>query len=244
MSAARVRRQLVSAGDGDLAGIHAEIAAYYSAKVSRFGATPLGVDWTCQATQEMRFVQLLKLCDFTSAFSLNDLGCGYGALIAYLDRRHPDCSIDYLGVDVSDVMVRRAKRLWRGRTKVAFAHGHSCARTADYAVASGIFNVQQNRPRREWEKFISASLDNLYEISRRGFSVNFMKQPTGSCREGLYYADPAKWARYCTNRFGAASEVHEGYGLRELTLLVRKLEMTHCYAPTDKRRRASSNSGR
>jgi hypothetical protein len=46
MSAARVRWQL-----------HAKIASCYSAKVSRFGATPLGVDWTCQATQEMRFVQ-------------------------------------------------------------------------------------------------------------------------------------------------------------------------------------------
>jgi hypothetical protein len=28
----------------------------------------------------MRFVQLLKLRDFMSPFSLNDLGCGYGAL--------------------------------------------------------------------------------------------------------------------------------------------------------------------
>jgi hypothetical protein len=47
MSAARVRRQP-----------HTEIASCYLAKVSRFGAAPLGVDWTCQATQEMRFVQL------------------------------------------------------------------------------------------------------------------------------------------------------------------------------------------
>jgi hypothetical protein len=46
ISAARVRRQL-----------HAGIASRYSAEVSRFGATPPGVDWTCQATQEMRFVQ-------------------------------------------------------------------------------------------------------------------------------------------------------------------------------------------
>src|SRR5882724_9353149 len=66
--------QLDSDRGGKLDAIYSGIAAYYSAKANKFGPTPLGVDWTCQATQEMRFVQLLKLCDFTSAFSLNDLG--------------------------------------------------------------------------------------------------------------------------------------------------------------------------
>jgi hypothetical protein len=48
-------------------------------KIRKFGATPLGVDWTCVSTQQLPFVQLLKLCD-TSPASLNDLGCGYGAI--------------------------------------------------------------------------------------------------------------------------------------------------------------------
>ena len=47
MSAARVRRQP-----------HTEIASCYLAKVSRFGATPPGVDWTCHATLEMRWCRL------------------------------------------------------------------------------------------------------------------------------------------------------------------------------------------
>jgi len=202
--------------------IYSGIAAYYSAKAEKFGPTPLGVDWTCQATQEMRFVQLLKLCDFTSAFSLNDLGCGYGALVSYLDRRHPDPPIDYLGIDVSANMVRQAKQLWGGRPAVAFVHGHIIPRTADYALASGIFNVELDQPREEWEKFIRESLDNLYETSLRGFAVNFMKRLAGtSGRKGLYYAEPADWAHYCANRFGAATEVREDYGMRESTLIVR-----------------------
>ena len=56
MHVAAVARERASPGDGALTGIYAGIAAYYSAKVARFGATPSGVDWTCQATQEMRFV--------------------------------------------------------------------------------------------------------------------------------------------------------------------------------------------
>ena len=216
--------ELTPPGDGGLAEIYADIASYYSAKIARFGTTPAGVDWTCQPTQEMRFVQLLKLCDFASPFSLNDFGCGYGALIAYLDRRHGDCAVDYLGIDVSPAMVRRARRLWRGRGNVAFALGHTSPRTADYALASGIFNVALDQPRHDWERFIAASLDELHRSTRRGFAVNFMKLPAGATgRHGLYTTDTASWARYCASRFDAAAEVRDGYGLMEFTLIVRKV---------------------
>jgi SAM-dependent methyltransferase len=224
MRAAVVAKEIAPAGDGDLTGIYAGIDAYYSGKIARFGTTPPGVDWTCQATQEMRFVQLLKLCDFGSPFSLNDLGCGYGALIAYLDRRHNGCAVDYLGIDVSDAMVRRARRLWRDRSDVAFALGHASPRMADYAVASGIFNVAQDQPRHDWERFIAASLDDLHQTTRRGFAVNFMKRPAGApARHGLYTTDTASWARYCATRFNATAEVHDGYGLMEFTLILRKV---------------------
>jgi len=78
-------QKLSSAGpdDGGLAAVRAGISDYYTARIRKFGATPLGVDWTCQPTQELRFVQLLTVCDFASAFSLNDLGCGYGALLSF-----------------------------------------------------------------------------------------------------------------------------------------------------------------
>ena len=103
--------------------IRREIAAYYTNKLLRYGPTPHGVDWTCSATQELWFVQLMKLCDFTKAFSLNDMGCGYGALLAYLAKRHAGTAIDYLGVDVSLAMI--FKLAVRGVTRTSYI----CART-------------------------------------------------------------------------------------------------------------------
>jgi trans-aconitate methyltransferase len=87
--------------------MYASIEAYYSARVAKYGATPLGVDWSCQATQSLRFVQLLKICDFAAPFTLNDIGCGYGALAAFLAMRYPEAKIDYLGLDLSRAMVSR-----------------------------------------------------------------------------------------------------------------------------------------
>jgi hypothetical protein len=207
-----------------LAAVRVAISGYYTSKIRKFGTTPHGVDWTCVPTQELRFVQLLKQCDFTSSFELNDLGCGYGAMVSYLDRRHPDCAISYVGVDLSSAMISRARRLWRQRSNVTFCSGHASPRVADYSVASGIFNVQLDQPRELWERFIADTLDELHRTSRRGFSVNFMKAPPGgeTRREGLYCIEPRRWAKYCSAKFGAKTRILDNYGLREFTLTVRR----------------------
>ncbi len=103
--------------------IHQQIEEYYTDKVRRFGCTPFGVDWTCSATQEMRFVQLLKLCDFSSRFAMNDLGCGYGALVGFLHKRYGGDAVDYLGIDLSKEMIRRARDQWRGIQQVPLHEG-------------------------------------------------------------------------------------------------------------------------
>jgi len=145
----------------ELARTHASVDAYYSSKVESFGATPGGVDWTCSATQNLRFVQLLRICDFSADLSLNDVGCGYGALLAFCRERHPDRAIDYVGVDLSAAMVRVAQQHWQAAPGVRFVVGASCPRTADFAIASGLFNVCQSIATEEWESFVRATLREL-----------------------------------------------------------------------------------
>ena len=138
------------------ARVYSDVEAYYSARVAKHGATPLGVDWSCWATQNLRFVQLLKLCDFSELFALNDIGCGYGALAAYLAARHPKSEIDYLGIDLSQAMIRRARRRFSGAGR-RFATS-STVRIADYSVASGVMNVSLGHPREVWEDFVATIL--------------------------------------------------------------------------------------
>lgn len=202
--------------------VHARIEAYYGAKVARHGATPRGVDWTCAPTQELRFVQLLKLCDFDRPFSLNDVGCGYGALIGFVARHHPQAEVDYLGIDLSRAMIGRARRRHRGTAGRRFVVGGDIPRTADYAVASGVMNVMLDHPRALWEEFVADTLRRMQATVRRGFAVNFMaERPDGAATAGLYRTDPRRWASFCREALGCAVEVVDGYGMREFTLLVR-----------------------
>ena len=109
--------------------LHA-VSAYYSGTLQRFGATPLGVDWPNRLNQELRLVQLLKVCDLSAPRSLNDVGCGYGALRTLLSRRHRCAQIDLLGTDVSPAMVAAARRRWRHRADCAFEVAEGAVRLA------------------------------------------------------------------------------------------------------------------
>jgi len=221
----KLRKVGTGLGDGPLRNVLSDVEAYYSARVAKHGATPLGVDWSCWATQNLRFVQLLKLCDFSEPFALNDIGCGYGALVAYLAMRHPTAKIDYLGVDLSQAMVRRARRRFSGPDR-RFAVATSSPRIADYSVASGVMNVSLGHPREVWEDFVATILRDMRRASRRGFSVNFIRDTAGSSAtdaraEGLYRTTPQRWIDVCESELGCSVETVDGYGMREFTLLIR-----------------------
>lgn len=213
--------------DAALSNLYSGVIRYYSDRVRRFGSTPLGVDWTCVPSQELRFVQLMKVCDFATPFSLNDVGCGYGALVGYLLRRHGDAEIDYLGIDLAEEMSRRAKRLWRGHSWTSFVTGDARVRAADYSVASGIFNVKLDQPSDLWERFVARTLGDMAATSRKGFAVNFMLERSqttyGDDCQALYRARPERWIEHCEREFGASVTLVEDYGQPEFTLLVRPL---------------------
>jgi len=198
------------------------VQAYYEAKLARHGANPRGVDWSCTATQWLRFVQLLKLCSFDTPLSLIDLGCGYGALAAFLAERYPRASVDYLGIDLSSAMVRRARRRHRGNPAIRFRIGRSYPQQADYTVASGVMNVRLGCPIPLWESLVRSTLADMRRMSRRGFAVNFLAMlPVNTPPEMLYCPHPAIWSRYCEEELGCAVEVRDDYGIREYTLLAR-----------------------
>jgi SAM-dependent methyltransferase len=208
--------------DRELVEVYAGIQSYYTAKITAFGPTPHGADWNSTITQEVRFVQLLKLCDFSGPFALNDVGCGYGALWSYLTKYHSETDIDYVGFDVSPAMIEHAGRLRRDLSRASFIVANTSPRVADYSVASGVFNVKLDQPFDRWERFIAKTLVEMHTSSRRGFAVNFMTpQASDRVPQELYRTVPEPWVRFCETELESSAEVLADYGLREFTLLIR-----------------------
>ena len=66
-----------------------KIEELYSSNLEKYGIDSKSVGWTTEESQMIRFEKLLCVLDReTMAFSVNDLGCGYGELFKYLTRNN------------------------------------------------------------------------------------------------------------------------------------------------------------
>lgn len=200
----------------------ADVAGYYSSKLAAHGETPRGVDWNGPESQALRFDQLARVIDPARAFSLVDVGCGYGALLEHLRTRFP--AMTYVGCDISADMVAAARARHAGAGEARFVVGGEPPEAADYAVASGIFNVRVGRGDAEWREYVEATIDLLDRFSRRGFAFNCLTSYSDRerMREDLYYADPLALFDRCKRRYARDVALLHDYGLYEFTLLVRK----------------------
>ena len=199
-----------------------EVAEYFSTKLAEHGETSEGVDWNSGESQALRFEQLCKIIATSSHFSINDLGCGYGALYDFLSNKYEKFS--YSGVDVSDSMIMAAKESYINKPQPHFVLSSKPDQISDYGVASGIFNVRMGRSDQEWRSFIEATLDVLDETSRLGFAFNCLTSYSDEdkIRDYLYYADPCAFFDLCKRRYSGNVALLHDYGLYEFTILVRK----------------------
>lgn len=200
-----------------------EVAQYYATKLAEHGETPQGVDWNGEESQRLRFEQLNLLIDNATPFSVNDLGCGYGAFYEFLGQRHT--TFDYCGIDVSEDMIRAAKQRYPNRRSTQFVVASEPSQLADYSIASGIFNVRLGRSNAEWLVYLKATLDVLDSASRAGFAFNCLTSYSDAdkIRDDLYYADPCALFDLCKRRYSRHVALLHDYGLYEFTILVRKI---------------------
>lgn len=202
--------------------IRFRVQQYYDEKIQIHGTTPRGVDWNSPESQQMRFAQLLKLIDSSRPFTINDFGCGYGALADYLQKAPH--SFQYCGFDISHQMIVRADELHAGANHVAFVNHELELPEADYTVASGIFNVKLDTPGVEWEKYILETLKTIDALSKSGFAFNALTKYSDQefMRPDLYYADPLFIFDYCKTNYSRFVTLLHDYPLYEFTILVRK----------------------
>lgn len=204
-------------------GILSLVRDYYSQRVVSYGPTFKGVDWKDQASQELRFEQLLKVCDHEILrFSINDYGCGYGYLFGYMNKRGYDC--EYVGLDVSMEMIVRATAIYGLQNSGSFLVGSKINQKADYTLASGVFNVKLTVDLERWEDYLFSVLNDMHEFSKKGFAFNCLSLYSDKecMREDLYYADPYRLFDYCKRHYSRNVALLHDYDLYEFTILVRK----------------------
>lgn len=199
-----------------------DISGYYSKKIMDFGCTAKGVDWNSEEGQKIRFKQLLKIVDSDDHFSINDFGCGYGALYDYMCNEN--LNFQYFGNDISSEMVKEAKKKITD-DKANLVVSNKPFGIADYTVASGIFNVSLDIEKKMWKNYIFDTINSLNDHSLKGFSFNCLTSYSDEDkkRDYLYYSDPCEVFDYCKKNFSRNVSLLHDYSLYEFTILVRKI---------------------
>lgn len=197
------------------------VARYYAEKLRAHGTTARGVDWNSADSQDRRFTELLRVVGGDRDASINDYGCGYGALAARLrgdGHRGP-----YRGYDVAPEMVAAAEGPAGVLDDCRFTSDAGELTVADYTLASGIFNVRLAASMDAWEQHVRDTIGRLADLSLRGFAFNMLTSHADAdrMRDDLYYADPAEWLTYCLRRFPRSVALLHDYQLYEFTMLVR-----------------------
>ena len=200
----------------------ADVRDCYMGKFDEKGATPEGVFWNSVSAQETRFEQLVRVLNKSEHFSVIDYGCGYGALISYLEKTGFSC--DYIGFDFSENMLERAIALYSDRKQCKFSSAKSGLRASDYVVASGIFNLKLDVPKEIWIKHTLDTLHHFNSLAKKGFSFNMLTvySDADRMRQELFYADPCFFFDYCKKNFSRNVALLHDYEIYDFTLLVRK----------------------
>lgn len=198
-----------------------DVERYYTDRVRAHGATARGVDWNSAESQELRFDQLARLWEGDPReISIIDFGCGYGALVDYLEQR--GTRFRYQGFDISEAMISEAGP--RAAPGVTFTTDVRRLEPADYVVASGVFNVKLATPADAWHDYMRRTIDAMAALATRGFAFNALTSYADADRRrgDLHYAEPAHWFDYCKRRHSRFVTLLHDYPLYEFTVLVRR----------------------
>ena len=207
--------------DAAKSAILLQVAAYYSAKLDAHGSTPQGVDWNGIDSHERRHRQFLYLLGGNPNASVIDLGCGFGDFLRFL--RTEGYQGPFTGYDIAPSMIEKARQIHGENEDHRWRVGDEPTETADFAVASGIFNVKGDVPNEVWSLYVQQTIDTLARAGRRGFAFNLLSMSSDPDRRrpNLYYADPADMLSLCLSRYGRSVALLQDYGLYEFTVIVR-----------------------
>jgi SAM-dependent methyltransferase len=199
-------------------GSHLE---YYRQQLLEKGPTAPGVGWRTAESQELRFDKLLTVLgeDTDGAVSVNDLGCGYGALFQSLHRRGVPVE-RYYGYDITKEMLGSLREQVQDE-RVEGILGDRVTEKAEYSFASGVFYLRFDVADDDWSAYVRSLVRNLAECSTRAFAFNMLSTYSDYQEDHLYYGDPVEWFRWCRREITPLVSLWHDYPLFEWTITGR-----------------------
>ena len=200
-----------------------DISQVFSFRVNTFGNTPAGVLWKNSEGQQLRFEVLICLLVDQKPFapiSINDFGCGYGAMFNFLLNIPSMAGMSYFGYDISREMINTAKQHNRdGRAN--FSVSSIIEAPADYTFVSGTFNLNLDVDDGVWSTYVKSTLNQLWSMSNKGLAFNMLDISHPDQETGLYYANAREYMDFCRTLSTKVTLI-DNYHLDEWTIFIHR----------------------
>jgi len=195
----------------------------YADRLDERGSTPQGVFWNSRQNQMVRFAALLSVVTGHVAWkkpaprtlSIADIGCGYGAMLEFINTHPQFAHLRYMGLDINPVMIAACQDNFPTASHL-FTCGKKPVSIVDFSVFSGTFNLCHIDDTRRWEAYMFACLDSCWQNSRMGMALNLLCAPEPKISNNIFYVNRDDFISKASARFGptraiATREVKEDY---------------------------------
>lgn len=199
----------------------AAVRSLYASNLAEHGLSSKSVGWRDEQSQRLRFEKLATALDGDAGtLTVNDWGCGYGAMFQFLASRLGDRLTGYRGYDISSEMIEAGRRTISD-PRCEFALGEESSE-ADYTFVSGTFNVRFEATDEQWEGWIRDTLARLFAASRRGLAFNLLSTYVDWREPHLFYGNPRDFFDFCKQNLSPRVALLHDYPLFEWTIVVRR----------------------
>lgn len=198
---------------------------HYENCLDQYGTNHLGVDWPNLNDLLTRFNVMLEVCEIKETpVSLLDLGCGYGALLEYIQNSSYSPCLQYFGLDLSAKMIAAAQQQFN----------LSCfeqrdilinplpADSFDYVVMNGVFTEKRDLSQQQMENFFAKMLHQAFTTCRKAIAFNVMSNHVDWFREDLFHVSFDRMAEIVMKQCSRHFTIRADYGLYEYTVYVYK----------------------
>lgn len=199
------------------------VSRVYTYRINECGPVANGVFWKDSDGQVLRLELLLQTVaqeDLNGPITINDLGCGYGALFDLIKNEPMMRGGHYIGYDISPEMVAAAKTRCND-TRATFIVSPVATEVADYSFVSGTYNMSMGANAALWTHYIKTSLDMLWKKTAKTLAFNLLDAAEPHKLDDLFYADRRTFLEHALT-LSPEVEIIDDYPLNEFTIVVRR----------------------
>lgn len=209
------------------AALERRVNRAYKDRLAAVGPAPKGVFWRDRSTQIARFQALLDLIATVTPIanpSLADIGCGYGAMLDFMQTTPRYRHFHYMGVDMNTAMISISKKRFPSKKPLFFV-GKRPPSPVDFCVFSGTFNLCLTMDISLWNDYIFTNLNSCWNYSRYGLVLNLLCAPQTQIKNQIFYAERQRFVTNFSRVFGPTSACSTPHVTGDVTFLISKLRL-------------------